>query len=361
MKEHDIDGGMRLLAGEIAEKRLCAPRSPLMVGITGPVASGKTRTAHRLMQLLRGKCNSPIVYVPFDYWINTEKLDAATYSGRFHLDDYHQALQSMAAGERWMYPRYDLTKRGLDTGSKTLPEYDSPDLIWQQRRFLKFNGAIDRPNVDGVETLYVEAPAGRLFSLFPALPDAIYLIDGTLIFTPQNIRPLFDVKIFCFSNWPNRIARMIRRYRRGEVFGQASTTMDRYVRFLVHEAKNCADDEIAAQGGDDTFVIRSSVETVSNLLDLYYLKQVLLRGELRLIDVGALSMDEVDQAIEEATAHVKTGADDRPAHIVEELWHLQESSHLLAVENAAGILSELSKAISQTPVSMRQPRKLTVM
>jgi uridine kinase len=361
MKEYDINDGIHFIAGEIAAKYPTVLRESLIVGITGPVASGKTRFAHSLSHLLRDAYNFPIVYIPFDYWINTENLDAATYSERFHLDDYYCALQSIAGGEQWMYPRYDLTKRRHVVGQWNLPDQESQDVIWQQRRFRKIDDVATQSILKDTDTLYLEVSTQRLFSLSPKVTGAIYLIDGTLIFHSQHIRSLFGVRVFCFSNWPNRIARMLRRYRRSEVFGQATSSLEKYVDFLVREAKNCADYEIAAQMDDDMLMIRSSVQTVSNLLDLHYLKEKLLKGELPMLDEDVLSIDEVDRSIEEAITHLKAVAGEQSSCVIEELHHLHESKHLVSIENVDSIFYDLSKALSQESISVQQPKELTVM
>ena len=234
MSAYDIRAGTRIILRTLSANHPSPLQAPLIVGISGPVASGKTRLAHILIRSLRKAFDVPVVHVPFDYWINVDGLRAPTYAERFYLDDFSQAFESMSRGEFWMCPRSDLNAWGQ---SPEMEWQESTEKVWMGRRFKKRNFSATESTGD-TDDLYVEVASQRVFSLSPGVTKAIYVVDGTLIFHPEYVRSLYDVSVYCSSKWANRIARMIRRYRRKEVFGQTSSNMAEYVGFLVREVNS---------------------------------------------------------------------------------------------------------------------------
>lgn len=159
---------------------------------------------------------------------------------------------------------------------------------------------------------------------------------------PQEVRDLYDVKVFVQAPWPMRVARMIRRFNRKEVFGATKKTMRDYVGFLVAEARECADAEIRMQLDDDIMVVESVPNTLSNYLDLAYLRWLTEQDD---------APDWVNRQEVETTMHVylKNLQEIHDAATIaryqQELIALMESKHLLVLPDADQLLAELSSII----------------
>lgn len=167
------------------------------------------------------------------------------------------------------------------------------------------------------------------------------MIDGTLIAQNEKIRSCYAKKIYVESAWANRITRMIRRHSRKEVFGITDTSETEYVGFLVNEARGCADAEIELQRSNDTDIIVSSVDSVSNLIDLYQLFERIAANP-RITKEYQLSQEEVSRAILEAKREFAITSVEHLAQLRSEFLALLESRHLLRLEDTRMIFSELS-------------------
>jgi hypothetical protein len=122
--------------------------------------------------------------------------------------------------------------------------------------------------------------------------------------------------------------------------------MAEYVSFLVREAQECADHEIAGQLDNSLIQVESSVETISNLLDLYYLKQELPTIPSLPNDSG-LTIGAVDDAIAEAVGHLSTLVQgELSTSLLVELSNLTESRHFLMIDGVDNIISCLHKTLS---------------
>ena len=188
---------------------------------------------------------------------------------------------------------------------------------------------------------YVEVQSGYVYSSFPAIARTTFVVDGTLIFS-KSVANTYDCRIFVQASWPLRVARMIRRFNRKEVFGTTSKTMREYVGFLVEEARSCADDEICQQGNDDTFIVESIPDTLSNYFDLAYLRWYVQQSDAP----QWVTVDEVETAMQ---IYVQSLRDEHNAKTLEshrhELLALMESKHLLALQDADKFLAELATII----------------
>lgn len=115
-----------------------------------------------------------------------------------------------------------------------------------------------------------------------------------------------------------------------------------YVGFLVAEARECADVEIQMQLDDDIMVVESVPDTLSNYLDLAYLRW--------LMDQDG-TPDWVDRQEVETTMHMylKDLQEIHDAATIaryqQELIALMESKHLLVLPDTDQLLAELSSII----------------
>lgn len=348
MQRLSITEAPQMLVADLISIRRENPNKNLVIGVSGPVASGKSRFSKQFLGEIESAFKLPIIYLPFDYWINIDSLDSPDYAGRFFLDDFAVALKSISEGEHWLCPRYDLAKlakrEGRLEGIKS-PRLDMAEIIWQERRFKKLSSSHDFADIEGGSGIYFEPDSKRLFTLFFPKKNAIYFADGTMIFANTAMRSLYTLKVYLTSSWVNRVARMIRRYNRKEVFGKASSEEKEYVSFLAREAKDCADREIADQIDNDMIFVESSVETISNFLDLHYLKQKLQTDEYIRV-LYSLTEKDVESAISKAFEDFKSIVNVSHLKMLrDELKHLIESRHLLSIQNTGEIFNQLSDVL----------------
>ncbi len=329
----------------LLEKRRANPKKNLIIGVAGTVASGKSRFSRYLIDVIREVLGLKILNCPFDYWINSAMLHAPVYAQRFFLEEFRDALCSINAGEYWMCPRYDLLKIGYDQNLWPLI-LNSTEASWRKRRFVNVSLVHEIPDIEGGHGIYLEPETKRFFSLLLPKADTVYLMDGTMIFHELVTKVFsYDAKIYVSSSWVNRVARMMRRFNRREVFGNTSATEIEYVGFLVREAAACADVEIEAQIDDQTIVLRSKTETISNLLDVCYLKDRLLKYPA-LADIYMLDLQLVEEAIEET--YVDFSSITNSGHLRSlkiEFSNLVESRHLLVINNMEVILQRLRSVL----------------
>lgn len=312
----------------------------ILLAVTGYVASGKSRFCSALRSDAEVLLQNPLIYLPFDLWINMGRREAARYAERFFLADLIEAVQCIRNGRRFLVPRYDdviKTVGRMEDASRL----STQELLWNKRPFLRYGARVDVPSIRGATDLYIDPSNGYLYSLFPATTGACFLLDGTLV-VPQEVRDLYDVKVFVQAPWPMRVARMIRRFNRKEVFGATKKTMRDYVGFLVAEARECADAEIRMQLDDDIMVVESVPNTLSNYLDLAYLRWLTEQDD---------APDWVNQQEVETMMHVylKNLQEMHDAATIaryqQELIALMESKHLLVLQDADQLLAELSSII----------------
>lgn len=311
----------------------------LLFGVTGCVASGKSHFCAFLQDDAEVLLNTPIIYLPFDLWINKEMQEAKRYADRFFLGDLIEAVRCIKADNRFLVPRYDIMKT-VERLEDTM-ELQRSELIWNGRPFIQYGNRRIMKQLAGAIDLFVDPASGYLYSLFPSGTGRCYLLDGTFIIPPE-VRILYDLRIFVEASWPVRVSRMIRRFNRKEVFGTTQKPMRDYVGFLVKEARECADEEIRSQIDSDTMCIDSVPDTLSNYLDLAY-----LRWLTELPDTPDwVSRAEVEMAMRDYLEHLKGMYDaEAISRLRQELVALMESKHLLALPQADQLLSGLASII----------------
>ncbi|MEH2182931.1 hypothetical protein [Nostoc sp.] len=346
MKPLTINEGLSQLDKLLLNKHREALGKSLMIGIAGSVASGKSRFCKIFTETAPDLLEMDLVYLPFDYWINKDNLNSKTYAERLFLDDLSLALKSIKSETGWFCPRYDLSKNiRNDEGYK---KYLVPEQVveWFGRKFTLLSEECPFSHAPGSKELYDELETNRIYSFFIPKANSLYVIDGTMVYFYGNDYKLYDATIYVYGEWATRISRMIRRYNRKEVFGQTILTEKEYVRFLVNEARACADEEILTQKGKSTFVIKSYTETVSNLLDLYCLKQNINKDE-NIKEVYCLDEVQLNEQIDEAYKHFSTINDLETLKALRtELKHLILSKHLLKVDNIDEIFTKLDQVLS---------------
>lgn len=310
-----------------------------LLGMTGYVASGKSWFSKKLQTDATAILRKEVIYLPFDLWINREGLNSLTYAGRFLLDDFAQAIKCIRNGEQFLVPRYDIIKRvGTQRAADQLA---TQQVMWNKKVFVRSSQDFNSQVLPGSIGLYVEVKSGYLYSLFPAISGKAFLIDGTLIFPPQATNH-YHLKVFIQASWPLRVARMIRRFNRKEVFGATSQSVVDYVGFLVEEARLCADQEIWQQVDDSIVLVKSMPETLSNYLDLAYLREYIESSRLP----HWVTLAETEETMQSFLDSIRSEHDPERLNLFrQELIALIESKHLLAVANVDQILSELARVI----------------
>lgn len=176
----------------------------MIIGICGGTASGKTRFAKRIVEMVGPEA---IIYLEHD----------AYYRG---LDDLRPDL-------------------------KQIKNFDHPDslendLLIAHLHQLEAFQPIERPVYDftchrrTTETLHI-------------LPKPVILVDGILIFAVEALRNLFDIKVFIEADADIRLARRLQRdiLERGRspesVINQYLTTVRPMHEKFVEPSKNYAD------------------------------------------------------------------------------------------------------------------------
>ncbi len=311
----------------------------LLLGVTGYVASGKSHFCAFLRDEAEVLLSTSIIYLPFDLWVNIGMREAKRYADRFFLGDLIEAVRCIKAGNRFLVPRYDIMKAAGHLEDATDPS--GPKIAWNGRPFILYGGRRTMKQLAGATDFYVDPSTGYLYSLFPSGTGCCYLMDGTLI-VPSEVRSLYDFLIFVEASWPVRVARMIRRFNRKEVFGETQKSMRDYVGFLVKEARECADEEIRSQMDSGTLCIESVPDTLSGYLDLAYLCWL-----TELPDTPDWVRHEEVEGAMQAYLEYLSGVHDTEtiSRLRRELVALMESKHLLALPGVDRILSELAAIV----------------
>ncbi len=259
---------VRIIGEEISRVFNEEVKGPLLVGISGPVASGKSRFVKRLISFLEKDLSAPLIHIPFDYWINKQGLGSRLYADRFFMNEFIDAIKFLAQCKPWMCPRYDIARSGLDLESLSFDK-EMRVVDWSGRSFLPVSEGVEVKEIPFGNGIYLQVGTGRIFSRCIPQRNGLYILDGTLAFNSSEIVSCYAMRIYLASGWANRVARMVRRHNRKEVFGTTTLSEADYVGFLVKEARECADVEIEEQKPLATHYIYSSVDSISNLLELF--------------------------------------------------------------------------------------------
>ncbi len=331
--------GMDITYQKIGKLIRISENKKILVGIAGPVATGKSKFTQELYKKIQTVNFGRVVNIPFDFWINPNGLKNETYKEKFFLDDFAAAICSIKKENYFLVPRYDLYTHESLMVEPTKPTTQS--VFWQGRYFNKIE-AENQTKIEGSTDTYLETINNYPYSLFDNNGKIIYLIDGTLI-APKQIQTNYDLLIFIDAPWINRIANMIRRFNRNEVFGKANYSLDYYIEFLVNEAKSCADKEIFEQLNDNFIVIEYSPMNLSNYLDLWYLKQLIISAPYI---TSWVTKDNIDHAIDGFINKLKTEYNPKILKDLRvELENLSLAKHLLCIQNINDILQELRKIL----------------
>jgi uridine kinase len=192
-------------------------KAPLVVGIAGGTASGKTTVARKIREALTG------VRVAF--------LDQ---------DAYYKDLKELTLDER----------REVNFDH---PDAFDTDLLVRQIRALKAGAAVDKPTYDFVSST-------RKAGSVRVEPGELILIEGILVLQIEAVRSELDVRIFVDAEDDVRIIRRLTRdiKERGRDFDHVVAQYFRHVRPMhmgfVEPSKRHADIIVPHGGNNDTAI-----------------------------------------------------------------------------------------------------------
>jgi uridine kinase len=198
--------------------------TPLVVGIAGGTASGKTTVARKILEALAG------------YRVAFIDQDA-----------YYKEMADLSPEER----------REVNFDH---PDAFDTDLMVRHLSELKAGKAIDKPVYDFVA--YARRPETKTIS-----PADVVIVEGILVLHLQPVRELCEMKIFVDAEDDVRIIRRLVRdiKDRGRDFDRVVEQYFRSVRPMhmgfVEPSKRHAD-IIVPQGGDNEVAIRMLVDAI---------------------------------------------------------------------------------------------------
>lgn len=202
--------------------------SPLVVGIAGGTASGKTTVARKVREALQG-CRVAFI----------------------DQDSYYRDLTDLPLAER----------REVNFDH---PDAFDTDLLVQHLRELKAGRGVDKP-VYNFKTSTREARTTRVE------PGDVILIEGILVLHMQPVREELAVRIYVDAEDDVRIIRRLSRdiNERGRDFDHVVAQYLRHVRPMhmgfVEPSKHFAD-IIVPHGGDNTIAIEMLVGAIRSRL-----------------------------------------------------------------------------------------------
>jgi uridine kinase len=176
----------------------------MIIGICGGTASGKTIFAKKIVEIVG---SDSLIYLEHD----------AYYKG---LDQLPPELQK---GKNFDHPD------SLDN-----------ELFIQHLHMLQANQPIDRP-------IYDFTKHRRTSETYRIVPKPIILVDGILIFAIEELRQMFDIKVYIDAEADIRLARRLQRdlFERGRtpesVLEQYLKTVRPMHQQFVEPSKNYAD------------------------------------------------------------------------------------------------------------------------
>ena len=176
----------------------------LIIGITGGTGSGKTTVVNQIVK-----------YLP------EEEVCVISQ------DSYYKATDNLSLEER--------AKINFDH-----PRAIDFDLIVQHLKKLKSNETIAQP-------VYSFVTHNRTKDTVTTYPRKVIIVEGILIFNNEELRSLFDIKIFVHADTDERLIRRVRRdiTERGrnveEVLNRYQDTLKPMHRQFIEPTKNFAD------------------------------------------------------------------------------------------------------------------------
>lgn len=176
----------------------------LIIGITGGTGSGKTTVVNQIVKHL-------------------PEEEVCVIS----QDSYYKATDNLSLEER--------AKINFDH-----PRAIDFDLIVQHLKKLKSNETIAQP-------VYSFVTHNRTKDTVKTYPRKVIIVEGILIFNNEELRSLFDIKIFVHADTDERLIRRVRRdiTERGrnveEVLNRYQDTLKPMHRQFIEPTKNFAD------------------------------------------------------------------------------------------------------------------------
>ncbi len=204
-------------------------RKPIIIGVAGGTASGKTTVAHRILEAVTG--------------------DHLAY---LEHDAYYRDLSHLPLEERQSF------------------NFDHPDsleneLLIAHLRALLRGEAIEMPKYDFAN--YVRLPQTKRIE-----PKQVILVEGILIFVDKALRDLMDIKIYVDTADDLRFIRRLQRdvAERGRtverVIAQYLATVRPMHMEFVEPSKQFAD-VIIPRGGHNTTAIQMVVAQIQRMLE----------------------------------------------------------------------------------------------
>lgn len=201
---------------------------PIVIGIAGGTASGKSTLAENIQKEFRDE----ITMISHDYYYKN------------HSD--------------------------LTFEERKLLNYDHPDafdteMLTTHINLLKQGQKIERPNYSFVTYLREEQTT-------TVMPNKVIIVDGILIFENQKLRDSMDIKIFVDADADIRFIRRLQRdiYQRGRtidsVISQYMSTVKPMHEQFVEPSKKYAD-IIVPRGGHNKIALKMIVERIKSILN----------------------------------------------------------------------------------------------